>query len=105
METKQEKTERTLRQNKAMHLYFTHLAKELSDAGLDMKKVLEYAVDIPWTSVSIKECLWRNIMITMFNKTSTTELDRNEVTKIYEVINRLTAGLGVSVEFPSEDNQ
>ena len=96
--------QRTLRQNKALHLYFTLLALELNKAGLDMKKVLKPEIDIPWTTESIKEHIWRPIQKAMTIKKSTTELERGEVTKIYETINRFMGEKhGVSVTFPSEE--
>jgi len=96
-----EKKQRTKAQNRAFHKYFTDLADELNEKGLDMKKVLKPEIDITWTSSSVKEYLWRATQKIMFNKESTTELNTDEITKIYEVINRFTAGQGVSVAFPS----
>jgi len=101
-----EKKQRTLRQNRALHKYFTMLADELNAAGLDMKKVLKPDVDIPWTAENVKDNLWRGVQIAMFNKASTTELTTDEMTKVYETINRFTAEKhGVSVSFPSEEEQ
>ena len=47
--------QRTAKQNRALHLYFTHLADELNSAGLDMRKTLKPGVEIPWDGKSIKE--------------------------------------------------
>jgi len=95
---------RTLAQNSALHLYFTMLADELNSAGLDMKKVLKPEVDIPWTLESIKNHLWRPIQKIMFNKKSTTELTKSEVTEVWEVLNRsLSSKHGIGVPFPSEE--
>jgi len=101
MEEKERKL-RTLAQNKAMHLYFTMLADEFNQAGLDMKRVLKPSVDISWTPESVKEYLWKGVQDAMFQKKSTTELNTDEITKIYEVINRHTAEKhGISIPFPS----
>ena len=76
METKEK--QRTDQQNRALHLYFTQLAKILNEAGLDMRKVLKPSINIPWTAKSIKENLWRPIMKIQLGKDSTTELTTKE---------------------------
>jgi len=99
------KKKRTSLQRKALQLYCKMLADELNDAGLDMKKVLKPEIDIPWTMESVKNFLWRPIQEAMFDKESTTELNTDEVTKVYEVLNRHTAQkLGVGLRFPSIDS-
>jgi len=93
---------RTTQQNKALHLYFTQLAQELNDVGLDMRKTLKPGIDIPWTPSTIKEYLWRPIQISQLRKQSTTELTSDEVTKIWETLNRhLGEKFGLHIDFPS----
>lgn len=105
METEKEKKLRTLCQNKALHLYFTMLADEFSDAGLDMKRVLKPEIAIKWTPEAVKEYLWKPIMEAMFQKKSTTELNTNEITKVYEVLNRHSAEkFGIGIQFPSVES-
>ena len=101
-ENEKEKKLRTIAQNKAMHLWFTMLAGEFSDAGLDMKRVLKPEIEIKWTPQAVKQYIWKPVQEAMMIKKSTTELNTDEVTKIYEVINRHTAEKhGISVPFPS----
>jgi len=93
---------RTLRQNAALHLYFTKLAKELNDAGLDMKAVLKPEVDIPWSKQSIKEFIWKPIQEVYLGERSTTKLGTKDIDKIYDTITRhLGEKFGISVMFPS----
>lgn len=93
---------RTEAQNNAMHLWFQQLADALNAAGWDMKKVIH--VDIPWSPYSVKENLWRPVQEALYGKRSTTELATDEVSKIYEVINREIGNrTGVTVAFPSID--
>ena len=98
--------QRTLQQNKAIHLYCQLLADALNDAGLDIQHVLtQKQVSIPWSGDRAKELLWREIQRAMFNKESTTELSRSEVSQVYEVLDRhISEKFGVHVEFPSEEN-
>jgi len=101
----EKKEKRTIQQNKALHQYFRLLADELNLAGLDMKKILKPEIDISWTPESVKEYLWRGIQTAMYQKRSTAELTTDEITKIYEVLNRYTSEKhGIGILFPSEDN-
>ena len=82
------------------------LAKELNDAGLDMKKTLRPDIDIPWTCELAKSYLWKPIQKAVIDKESTTKADRSEYTKVYEVLNRHTAEkFGICVPWPSKENR
>ncbi len=96
---------RTNQQNKSMWKFFELLAQELSDHGLDMKKVLKPEIDIPWNKNTICEFLWRPIMKAQIGKESTTELTTKEIDKIYDTLNRhLGEKFGIHVDFPSEES-
>ena len=97
---------RTISQNSAMHKYFGLLATAFNDAGYTVQKVLTKPLNISWTQSLVKDILWRQVQDAMFDKESTTKLDRAEVSKVYEEINNYTAEkLGIHVPFPSKDNQ
>ena len=72
-----------------------------------MKAVLEVkTVDVPWSQDMVKEVLWRGIQIPMLDKASTTELETDEVDRVYKVLDRhIAQNFGVSVAFPSLDSQ
>jgi len=93
--------QRTIQQNKALHLYFQLIANALNDAGLDMRAVLKPGVEIPWTKQSIKDHLWRPIQKLYLKKQSTTELLSKDIDKIFDILNRHIAKFGVSEAFPS----
>ena len=96
------KKQRTLKQNNALHLYFTLLADEMNTAGYDMKKVIRQEVDIPWNLYSIKEYLWRPVQEAQLGKKSTTKLTKDEIDKIYDTVNRVIGErTGIHVPFPS----
>ena len=96
-------TQRTLKQNKSLHKFFTILAQDLNDAGLDQRKVLKPGIEIPWTSATIKAQLWKPIQDVMLEKESTTELTTKEVNQVYEVLIRhLGEKFGITTAFPSE---
>lgn len=96
---------RTDQQNKALHKGCELLAEALNDAGYEMKAVLAAkTADVPWTGASVKEVLYRPIMRAMTTKVSTTEMNRVEVSQVWDVLNRhLGENFGVTVGFPSED--
>lgn len=98
------KGKRTVQQNRAIHLYFTMLAKSLNESGLDQRKVLKPSISIPWTPTAIKESLWRPIQKVMYEKNSTTELNKQEeITEIHATLMRhLGEKFGVEyIPFPS----
>ena len=93
---------RTDRQNRALHLLFTHLADELNSAGYDMRRTLKESIDIPWTKESIKEYMWKPVMKIQLGKKSTTDLTTQEIDEVFETINRyLGEKFGIHVQFPS----
>ena len=97
------KATRTSLQNRAIHKFLTMLADALNAAGWDMKKTLTKQADIPWSGDTAKEWLWRPIQKAMFCKESTASLETDEVSHVYETLNRHTsAKLGVSVPFPEK---
>lgn len=96
--------QRTAQQNKALYKWFTELATELNNRGLDMKTVLKPEVEIPWDTESVKKHLWRPLQKTILDKESTTELTTAEVNKVYEVIDRhLLTKFDINMPFPSAD--
>ncbi|WP_201353834.1 hypothetical protein [Hydrogenimonas urashimensis] len=93
---------RTIKQNAAMHLYFTMVADALNEAGLDMKQVIK--ADVPWSPSSVKEVMWKRLQKAMLGKESTTKLKKEEIDKVYDVMNRLLGEkFGIHVPFPSKE--
>ena len=105
---KGERAKRTHLQNASIHKYFELLATALNDAGWDMKAVMEKLSKnamIPWSASAVKERLWRPTQMNTYGKESTTKLDTNEVSVIYEALNSVTCDeLGVGVPFPDKYN-
>lgn len=92
---------RTTQQNRALHKFFTLLAEELNNAGLDQRKVLKPGVAIPWSGESIKSQIWKPIQQALYEKKSTTELlKKEEIDKIYNVINKHLSESFPGIEIP-----
>ena len=99
-------TQRSLSQNAALHKYCELLAKELNDAGYDMKKVLTKRPDIPWSMLTVKEHLWKPIQEVMTGKTSTAQAEKKEYIDVYEVLSRhIAKKFGVSVPWPCKEEE
>ena len=93
---------RTQRQNRALHVYLRVLAETLNEKGLDCSMVLKDGVTaIKWSDHLVKEHIWRVVQEAQTEKKSTRDLDRSEVSLIYDIINRhLGEKFGVHVPFP-----
>ena len=97
---------RTLAQNRAFHLYFTMVAVQLNNSGLYINKLIKenkYKADIDWSGNLVKEQLWKPIQNAILDKKSTTQLEKAEVDRVYNTLNRYLSGMGVSVPFPNRD--
>lgn len=103
LEIRKESSNRTNKQNGAVHLYCSQLSQALNSEGLDVRMVVSPGVDMMWTPYLVKELLWKATQKTMFGKESTKQLKKvGEINDIYTVINK-TVGerTGIYVPFPS----
>ena len=81
--------QRTLQQNRALHLAFTQLGDALNSQGLTMLEVLKKnKIQVPWSGETIKEYMWRPIQNALLMKKSTTELTTTEIDKVFEIIHK-----------------
>ena len=90
--------QRTMPQNRSLHLWLKHLSKTLNDAGLDMKTVLKPEIDIPWDDegVMAKKHLWKPIQEIMLDIESTADANTKGYSTVYNVLSRnLSEKLGV----------
>ena len=103
---KRKAKQRTDQQRKAIEVYCRDLAYTLNRAGLDQRKVfaaMREGVDIPWRQESVKDSLWRPIQVALLGKESTTKLNADEVTRVYDTLNRWTGTtFGIAVQFPEK---
>ena len=91
--------QRTIQQNKSLHLLFRQLAESLNDAGYEQKITIG-TVDTPWNEWSVK-ALFKKIAKAQFGKYHTSELTTKELQAVYETLNRALAESGIHVPFPS----
>lgn len=100
---KGERSKRTILQNRAIHKYCSLLADKFNDGGLDMVTVLkEKKVSVSWTMDSVKDVIWRPIQIALFQIESTTKLETDQVSKVYQQIARMMSEkFNIDQSFPN----
>ena len=80
---------RTLDQNAALHALLRRLARDMNDAGYDVKTFLaetKSTLELPWTEKSCKELLVRPVIEAMYTKQSTTQLTKQELSEAIDVL-------------------
>jgi len=90
-------------QNSALHLYFTHLSRELNKLGIthEYKGISGQEMETPFNELLVKEFIWRPLQVHLFKKESTTKLTTQEMNEIITVLNKFFADRGVYISFPS----
>lgn len=104
-ELKKKQKTRTNLQNRALHLFYTWISEELNNLGMTFKfaGLKGKDIEIPYTSILIKQTLWRPIQIALFNIYSTKDIDSTQMNKIIDVIiMHFGENYGIQLEFPSE---
>lgn len=96
--------QRTIPQNASIHLFCEHIAQTLNDSGYDQRQALEAfnGVELENTMESVKETIFKRIMRILTGKTSTTELETDEVDIVQRNVNTLLGRLDVYVPFPDK---
>lgn len=100
---------RTSKQNSAIHLWLTQVAEELDRHGFTIQNVVAKIrrAEIRPTMENLKEVMWRPYQIAALKKESTTELNKLEVDKVYEGLNKFLAENfdGMHIPFPSDEQR
>jgi hypothetical protein len=94
---------RTSKQNAALHLFYTIIANELNESGATYyyKGVTGKIFEMPYTTMIVKEFIWKPIQREMFKIKSTTKLDTQKINAITDVISKAFSEHGLVLEFPS----
>lgn len=93
---------RTPRQNNSLHLWFTHLADELNNAGYE-KQITIGSVAVPWTLETVK-AMYKKIALHMYQTEHTSELTTVQLQTVNDVLNRALAEEGIThIPFPSAE--
>ena len=96
---------RTSKQNNALWLFCNQISDELNKNGLDMRDVLSPKIFMEWTGDQVMQRIWKPVMKVHCNKTSTTRLEKKEVTEIADILTRHFGEThGIVVVFPSDES-
>lgn len=96
---------RTSRQNRALHLFFNQVAKELNELGIPFvyMGLKGQELEMQWTGELFKQMTWKPIQQALFGTESTTKLSKTkQIDQIFEVINKFFAEKGIEVSFPNQ---
>lgn len=104
VELKEVKMNRSSAQNRALHLFFTHVSDQLNNIGIPFvyRGLKGMEIETTWTPELFKEMTWKPIQKLMFGTDSTTKLKRTQIDPIFETINKFFAERGIEVTFPNE---
>jgi len=94
---------RSITQNRALHLFFEHISNQLNEMGNTFHYTGLKGIEIEcrYTANLVKEMIWRPIQIALFEKESTTKLTTHEMNEIITILNKFFADKGIYLPFPS----
>lgn len=95
--------QRTPSQNKALHKLFQWASEQLNETNITYRD-LTIDVDVPINDKTVKE-LFKAIMFEQLGKSSTTELEKGEIDKVFETFNRHLGKHGIELSFPSAEKR
>jgi len=98
---------RTLKQNAAMYKFFDLISKEATATGITFSEFLAERprLNMHWTPTRVKE-LWKEIQYLLYRTTSTADLTKPQIDKVYEVFNQAVGEvMNIHVPFPSEETR
>ena len=94
---------RSDQQNKALHLWFRLVADELAKHDFDFRDI---KIELEPTEHLVKEYMWKPVEYAVTGQKSTKDLDKVDVSVIYDIINKaLGEKLGIHVPFPEENHE
>ena len=104
-ELKEKRWTRTLKQNRALHKYFTMLSTHLNDLNIEFTYdgLNNHQLTMPYTPELVKDFFWRPIQLTLYGVKSTAKINTEQMNGIIDVISNFFAKKGVYVEFPTND--
>ena len=108
VELKKIDSSRTSQQNRALHLYFDHVANALVEVGFDycyVNPISGEIIRIPFTKDLVKEYIWRPIQETMFQIESTTQLTTPMINDMLSVLSLWLGEKNKEVNFPNKLDQ
>jgi uncharacterized membrane protein len=100
------KPTRTITQNKALHLFFTFIADNLNEKGIEYvwTGIKGVEMSAQYNGLIVKEFIWKPIQKQLFGIDSTTQLTTQQINEVADVIIKALGNIGISIQFPSYDS-
>jgi hypothetical protein len=94
---------KTAQQQKAYFLYHEWIAEEMNNQNIPLASLV-IEVQPKATKTTLHE-LFKHILYSMYQKTSTSDITREEMSNCLDVYNEALAKIGVHIEFPEESKR
>jgi hypothetical protein len=104
LEFKIEAGKRSKKQDSSMHVYCRQVAQCLNDMGITCNKFFNEGYEMKFSEDIIKRDIWKVVQLAMTGKESTKDLDKKEVSEVYEVVNKKLSEHGAHIAWPSNDS-
>ena len=93
---------RTIKQNSALHKWCDLISTHLNDSGFYINTVLK--AETVWSMEKVKENIFKPVVASLYDKKSTTKLNKDEFEKIIDTITLAFANKGIVVpSFPNKE--
>lgn len=93
----------SLQQKKAIELFFQIISDEHMNLGLTIShNVNGFTYELPVTRVMVKELIWKPVQESLFNTTSTSDLDTYQLNQMIDIFIKFFGERGVQIQFPNE---
>ena len=97
---------RTPKQQASIELFCKQGADAFNEAGITRQEAIELiTLELPWSQESFKELVWRTMQKAKGWGDKTSELETEQVAGVYEWCNLFTGKFGISVKFPSDEEE
>lgn len=94
---------RTLKQNKSQWLWLTQIAQCLNDNNMYISETIKSEVE--WSKDSVKTLIFDTVMKALYNKDSSTKLNKDDYDKLIDTIINIFAKKGVVIpDFPNRED-
>ena len=106
VEIKEVKKKRTNQQNRAMHLYFTFISRELNNLGQTFvyTGISGKQFETPFTPELVKSFIIKPLIKTLFDYDSTTKLTTSDINRVIDILTNFFSQRGINIIFPNIEN-
>ena len=99
--------QRSIKENSCIHMYFNLAAQELNEIGHTFQFVglKGQIIEMQWTGELFKNTIWKQLLLLLTDKESTTKSTNADIKLIYEALAKWFAEKGIYIPYPSSENE